>query len=84
MNSWNTEETGSNTAIIIVGGSRQTVEAGVPFTAKVNEVARQHGLGKIRVILDGSELFSEGDAPTNIPAGCTIDIRRDDRAGLRR
>jgi hypothetical protein len=78
MNAWGSD---SNKATIVVDGTRLTVDAGTDFRTKVNEVARQYGLGKIRVLLDGDELYNENDAPATIPAGCLIEIRRDDRAG---
>lgn len=49
-------------ATINVGGDTIYVEAGTDFVQKIVEVARDFGIGKFKVVLNGQEVDNE-DAP---------------------
>ena len=65
---------------ITVNGSTTTVESGVSFRDAVVNTARDAGLGKFRVILNGTEI-DPADAPSTLDAGMNLEIRPYEVAG---
>jgi hypothetical protein len=54
---------GDNEATINVNGESIAVEPGTDFVEKIIEVARDYGIGKFKVVLNGREIDNE-DAPS--------------------
>jgi len=65
---------------IRVNGSDIALNPGDSFASAVKSVARDSGLGKFRVYLNGSEL-KPGDAPDTIEEGMALEVRPYDVAG---
>lgn len=65
---------------LTINGSTTTVEAGSSFRDTVVNAARDAGLGKFRVILNGSEI-DPADAPDTLDAGMSLEIRPYEVAG---
>ncbi len=65
---------------IRVNGSNVAVGAGTSFGATVTETAKNAGLGKFRVFMDGNEV-KPADAPDMIEAGMNVELRPYDVAG---
>ncbi len=63
-----------------VNGSDVALNAGTPFGASIKQVARDAGLGKFRVYMNGSEL-KPADAPDTISEGMNLELRPYDVAG---
>jgi len=78
------EEDGINEEVsgtfVFVNGSYVTIEPGQEFIPAIKEVARNAGLGKFRVFLDGEE-FTPEDAPTYVEEGFKVELRKYDQAG---
>ena len=67
-------------ANLTINGSTTTVEAGTSFRDTVVNAARDAGLGKFRVILNGSEI-DPADAPATLESGMSLEIRPYEVAG---
>lgn len=67
-------------ANLIINGSTSTVAAGTSFKETVINAARDAGLGKFRVILNGSEI-DPADAPDTLEAGMSLEVRPYEVAG---
>jgi len=65
---------------IRVNGSDIALNAGDSFAGVVKQVARDAGLGKFRVYLNGNELKPD-DAPDTIEEGMALECRPYDVAG---
>ena len=65
---------------LTINGSTQTIEAGASFRDTVVNAARDAGLGKFRVILNGTEI-DPADAPATLEAGSSLEIRPYEVAG---
>ena len=65
---------------IRVNNADRQVDTGTPFAAAIKENARNAGLGKFRVYLNGSEL-SPKDAPDVFESGMGVELRPYDEAG---
>ena len=65
---------------IRVNGSDIPLTPGSSFASAVKEVARDSGLGKFRVYLNGAELKPK-DAPDSIEEGMSLELRPYDVAG---
>jgi hypothetical protein len=63
-----------------VNGSDVALEAGKPFGPSIKAVARDAGLGKFRVYMNGSEL-KPAAAPDAIEEGMNLELRPYDVAG---
>lgn len=72
-------EAQSNT-FIRVNGSERPLEAGLTFAEAVKSTARDAGLGKFRVFLNGSEI-RPADAPSVIEEGMQVELKPYDVAG---
>lgn len=70
----------SETANVRINGSNSTVEAGTSFRDTVVNAARDAGLGKFRVMLNGSEI-DPAAAPATLEAGMNLEIRPYEVAG---
>jgi len=66
---------------IYINGAYIDVEPDSPFIEKILEVARNAGLGKFRVFLNGREVTSMDNAPTAINRGDQIKLEKYDIAG---
>lgn len=73
-----TSETESTT--LTVNGSTSSVEPGSDFKQAVIGAARDAGLGKFRVFLDGEEI-DPADAPATIEEGMAVEIKPYEEAG---
>lgn len=69
----------ANTTLTI-NGSTTTIQSGASFRDTVVSAARVAGLGKFRVILNGSEI-DPADAPETLDAGMSLEIRPYEVAG---
>lgn len=69
-------------ATLTVNGSTTNVTAGTSFRDTVIGAARDAGLGKFRVILNGSEI-DPADAPDTLESGMSLEIRPYEVAGNR-
>lgn len=67
------EEEFEGEAVINVGGETIEVEEGEDFVGKIVEVARDFGLGKFKVVLNGQELDNE-DAPEVFEEGDVVTL----------
>lgn len=67
------EEDFCDEAIINVGGETINVEEGEDFVGKIVEVARDFGLGKFKVVLNGQEIDNE-DAPEVFEEGDVVTL----------
>lgn len=67
-------------ATLNINGSRTEVEAGTSFRDTVVNAARDAGLGKFRVMLNGSEI-DPADAPATLESGMALEIRPYEVAG---
>jgi len=76
---WTGDEAREETVIVVNGASTDLV-VGDTFTTAVVAAAKDAGLGKFRVILDGTEIDPE-DAPDTIVEGMTIELQPFDVAG---
>ncbi len=65
---------------LTINGSTTNVAAGTSFRDTVVNAARDAGLGKFRVILDGQEI-DPADAPDTMEAGMSLEIRPYEVAG---
>jgi hypothetical protein len=65
---------------VFVNGSYVPVTPGTNFISAITDVAKNAGLGKFRVFLNGSE-FTPEDAPELVGDGDKIELRRYDQAG---
>ncbi len=63
-----------------VNGSDLPLTPGASFAATVKEVARDSGLGKFRVYVNGAEM-KPADAPDTIEEGMSLEMRAYDVAG---
>ena len=70
MAGWNTNATLNGT----------TIESGGNFRTLVTAEAKKLGYSNFRVMLNGSEVEA-GSAPTEVPAGASIEVRPYDKAG---
>lgn len=75
------DEESEYTTYIRVNGSDQAIEPGTNFAEVVKSVARDAGLGKFRVLLNGEEIRPK-DAPDVIEEGMHLEARPYDVAGL--
>jgi len=65
---------------LTINGSTNTIEAGSSFRDTVVNAARNAGLGKFRVILNGSEI-DPADAPESLNPSMSLEIRPYEVAG---
>ena len=65
---------------VFVNGSHIEITAGANFREVCKDVARNSGLGKFRVVLNGNEIVP-ADAPEVIANGDSIELRKYDIAG---
>ena len=68
-----------NTYIRVNGSDRQ-IEVGSSMVSVIKETARDAGLGKFRVFLDGQEI-RPSEAPDTITEGMGLELRPFDVAG---
>jgi len=66
---------------IRVNGSNVPVAIGTSFGVAATETAKNAGLGKFRVFLDGNEI-KPADAPDTITEGMNLELRPYDVAGV--
>lgn len=66
---------------LTINGSTRTVDNGTNFREAVINAARDAGLGKFRVILNGREI-DPANAPANLEAGMSLEIRPYEVAGI--
>lgn len=66
---------------LTINGSTRTIEVGSSFRDAVINAARDAGLGKFRVILNGREI-DPANAPANFEAGMSLEIRPYEVAGI--
>ena len=65
---------------LTINGSTRTIPENSNFRETVINAARDAGLGKFRVILDGREI-DPADAPTELSAGMSLEIKPYEEAG---
>lgn len=65
---------------LTINGSTSTIESGSSFRDTVVNAARDAGLGKFRVILDGTEI-DPATAPETLDAGMSLEIKPYEIAG---
>lgn len=65
---------------VFVNGSHVSVTPGSDFTGTVKDVAKNAGLGKFRLFVNGYEKFPS-DAPETIGESDRIELRKYDVAG---
>ena len=65
---------------IRVNGSDRAIEPGASMVSTIKETARDAGLGKFRVFLDGQEI-RPSEAPDTITEGMGLELRPFDVAG---
>ena len=65
---------------IRVNGSDRPIEVGASMVSTIKETARDAGLGKFRVFLDGQEI-RPSEAPDQITEGMGLELRPFDVAG---
>jgi len=70
----------TNTTLTI-NGSTSTIASGSSFRDTVVGAAKDAGLGKFRVILDGTEI-DPAQAPATLDAGMSLEIRPYEVAGV--
>lgn len=70
----------TETTTLTVNGSTTTIESGSSFRDTAVNAARDAGLGKFRVILNGSEI-DPADAPETLDSGMSLEIRPYEVAG---
>jgi hypothetical protein len=63
-----------------VNGSELPLQAGATFADAVKSTARDAGLGKFRVYLNGSEIRPQ-DAPSVVEEGMKLELKPYDVAG---
>lgn len=63
-----------------VNGSNLPLNPGTPFAAAIKEVARNAGLGKFRVFMNGEEVVPSS-APDVVAPGMKVELRPYDVAG---
>lgn len=68
-----------NTYIRVNGSDRQ-IEVGASLVSIIKETARDAGLGKFRVFLDGQEI-RPSEAPDTVTEGMGLELRPFDVAG---
>ena len=68
-----------NTYIRVNGSDRQ-IEVGSSLVSAIKETARDAGLGKFRVFLDGQEI-RPSEAPDTVTEGMGLELRPFDIAG---
>ena len=73
-------ENDSYDPFVFVNGSRINVDVGSSFRSVIAGVAREAGLGKFRVVLNGEEILPS-DAPELISEGDKIELLKYDVAG---
>jgi hypothetical protein len=66
---------------LTINGSTRTISDGSDFRETVINAARDAGLGKFRVILDGREI-DPADAPPQLSAGMSLEIKPYEEAGV--
>ena len=66
---------------VVINGSKNEIDAGSNFTDTVKTFAQRSGMGKFRVLLNGTEITKPSQAPVNIVEGSKIEIRPYDVAG---
>jgi sulfur carrier protein ThiS len=71
---------GAEGTFVFVNGSYVPVQEGSSFFSTVKDVAKNAGLGKFRVFLNGEEIVPE-EAPEIIESGDRIELRKYDQAG---
>lgn len=76
---WNTEST-EGVAKVTVRGNSRDVDVGVDFAETILEIARDEGLSKFRVFMNGEEIQPE-DAQETFEDGNDVEIRPYDWAG---
>jgi len=67
-------------ATLTINGSTSVVNEGSSFSEVVINAAKDAGLGKFRVILNGSEI-NPADAPSTFESGMALEIRPYEVAG---
>ena len=75
----NKDKVETKTVTIEVDGVPVKVEAGTPFTV-TTQLAREAGLRKVIIILNGHELGEDED-PAVLKDGDRVVVRRDDSSG---
>lgn len=70
----------AETTTLTINGSTTSLEVGSSFREAVVNSARDAGLGKFRVILNGAEI-DPANAPANIESGMRLEIRPYEVAG---
>ncbi|MBU0777885.1 hypothetical protein KKF82_06470 [Patescibacteria group bacterium] len=73
-------ENTSGNPYVFVNGSRVDVEVGANFAATIKDIAKNAGLGKFRVLLNGDEILPS-DAPEFIGENDRVELRKYDVAG---
>jgi len=68
-------------ATLTINGSTSTISEGASFGETVINAAKDAGLGKFRVMLNGAEI-NPADAPANFEAGMNLEIRPYEVAGI--
>lgn len=71
----------SENATLTINGSTTQVDDGTSFRETVITAARDAGLGKFRVILDGNEI-DPAAAPDTLRSGMSLEIRPYEVAGI--
>jgi len=75
---WKSETGGSSSAVVILpDGTEQTVSGSEPFAETIRKIAREAGLSKFNVIVDGSEL-DVTDAPDDFSAISEVELEKYD------
>jgi len=67
-------------ATLTINGSTSTITEGTSFKDTVISAAKDAGLGKFRVILNGSEI-DPATAPANMESGMALEIKPYEVAG---
>jgi len=70
----------SPSPFVFVNGSRINVDEGTSFRSAIGGIAKEAGLGKFRVVLNGVEILPS-DAPELISEGDKIELLKYDVAG---
>lgn len=76
---WNSA--GIETVMVDVEGVNHEVPEGSPFGESLRNLARNSGLSKFIVILNGVRVSSPSEAPATIVTGMTIKILREEKLG---
>lgn len=67
------EELNEDYPVVNINGDQIEVEVGDNFVETIVEIARDHGVGKFKVVLNGHEIDAE-DAPTEFKAGDVVTL----------